>query len=338
MRIAGLVMLATCLIAGEAPQRGLLVACAADADPLIAAAAERVRSATTPLLGVLAEGRPVAAGESRMLAAGAREKLAWNHVIVLGLAEDPLVRQAWQHEARAEPAGWYGFGFGVIAGEVGWIESGFNPWLHSTAIAKPPYETQCIAITGSSPAGVAAAAEAFLAQGLVNGVVARTGWSRPQSTLLDRDPLTGEADLPAWLPVKAGPWTRIALTQCGADVSHGILADAGVEPAACWLVKYHRPGVWDGAGAAFARRHYVAGLHRRAFANAVLLARFADPAAAAAALPKVAAAAKLAVDGARFRGRSAGLDGEKNSDGPLSAWVAGPWLVLSTMPDQDLAP
>ncbi len=333
MRIAMLAMLAACLLAGEDPHRGLLVACAADADPLIVDAAERIRTGATPLLRVLADGRPIAAGASAALAEGRRESLAWNHVIVVGLPNDALVRQAWQHEARVESGGWSGFGFGVVAGEVGWIESGFNPWLHSDAIAKPPYETESIVITGSTPAGVAAAATAFLTQGLVNGLVALPGWSRPQTTLLDRDPL-GDPALPIWLPDQIGDWTRIALTQCGADVGRGILADAGVEPADCWLVKYHRPGVWDGAGAALARRHFITGLHRRAFADAILLARFADPGSAAAALPKVAAAAKLALDGGRYRDRSAGIDGERDSDGPLTAWAVGEWLALSTLPEE----
>lgn len=321
------------LAAGEAAQPHLLVACAIDADPAIHQLAERINTAETPLITTLAgEGARMAVADSRDLANGMVPTRALNHLIVIGLPDDPLVRQAWQHEAKLEPAGWYGFGFGVVAGEVGWLEAGFSPWLHSAAIAKPPYETQAIVVTGNGVPGVVAAGEALLAHGLVNGLVARPGWTRPQTTLLDRDPLSGDPGLPAWLPARTGEWTRIALSQCGADVARGILADAGVEPQACWLAKYHRPGVWDEAGAAAARRMYVAGLHRRAFANAVLLARFADDAAAAAALPKAAAAAKLEASGDVYSGRGHGLDGEKGSEIPLAMWCDGPWLVCSSLP------
>ena len=321
------------LAAGEVAQRRLLVACATDADPAIRQLAERILAADTPLLAALAGTAPrLPLADSHALASGGAPTRAFNHLVVVGLADDPLVCQAWQHEAKPEPAGWYGFGFGLVAGDIGWLESGFSPWLHSAAIAKPPYETQAIVVTGNNVAGVVTAGDALLAHGLVNGLVARPGWTRPQTTLLDRDPLVGDPGLPAWLTESRSEWARIALSQCGADVARGLLADAGVEPQACWLVKYHRPGVWDEAGGGAARRMYVAGLHRRAFANAVLLARFSDEAAAAAALPKAAAAAKLKPDGVLFTGRGHGLDGEKDSEVPLTMWSDGPWLVCSTLP------
>ncbi len=328
-----LLLVVATLASGEPAQRGLLVACAGDADPAIRQIAERIHAADTPLLAALAGTAPrLPMGDSRKLVAGDVSVRAFNHLIVVGLPDDPLVGQAWQYEARNEAAGWYGFGFGIIAGEVGWLESGFSPWLHSAAIANPPYETQAIVVTGNGIPGVVMAGEALLAHSLVNGLVARPGWTRPHTTLLDRDPLVGDPNLPTWLPIRTGDWTRIALSQCGADVARGILADAGIEPQACWLAKYYRPGVWDEAGGAAARRMYVAGLHRRSFANAVLVVRFSDDGSAAAALPKCTAVANLDMKGAVYTGRGHGLDGEKDSEVPLTAWRDGPWLVFSTLP------
>lgn len=333
-RIATLVVLAAACAAAE-PQRGLVVACAADADPGIRAAAERVHAAaaTSPLLAAFAEGRAVPPlADSRALAAGRREDLAWRHVVVVGLRDDPLVQQAWQHEARIADGGIEAFGFGVLRGAVGWTESGPNPWLHSAAIARPPYESEAVVVTGTTPAAVALAADALLRSGLANGAVAAPGWSRSETTLLDRDPAPPDAAPPAWLAARTGAWTRIAVSWCGVDVARGIAADAGSEPDAVWLAKYHHPGVWDGAGAEATFANFAAGLHRRAFCNAVLAARFADPAVARAAAAKVAAAAKLRDEHGTFRGSLKGFQDDKTPAGPLSCTSHDAWLVLSSLP------
>ncbi len=314
----------------------LIVACAADAPAAVRASAERVRAAaaTQPLLQVCAAGRPPATlADARALAAGRREALAYAHVVVVGLADDPLVAQAWQHEAAITSQGLYAFGFGALAGDLGWVEAGPNPWLHSPTVGRLPFEAQAVVVTGTTPAGVDLAVTAFIDHGLVNGVVARDGWKRTSTTVLDQDPLTGAPGLPAWLGPRAGDWTRIAVTQCGADVARGVLADSGGEPQACWLVKYHRAGCWDEAGAPAARRMYLAGLHRRAYGDALLLARFATPQAAQAATTAVAKADQLREEHGRWSGRLAALDGDASAPGPLAVWAEDGWLVMSSLPE-----
>ena len=327
--------------AAAEPQRSLLIACAADAPAAVVAAAGRLQAAaaTSPLLIAFAEGRAVPpVADSRALATGKREALAYRHVVVVGLPDDPLVAQAWQHEARVVDGGLEAFGFGVLHGAIGWSESGANPWLHSPAVGRPPYECETVVVSGTTPDAVALAADALLRHGLVNGAVAAAGWTRPETTLLDQAPALPDAAPPAWLAAESGGWTRIAVTWCAADVARGISSDAGAEPDAVWLAKYHRAGVWDGAGAESTFVNFAGGLHRRAFLNALLLAHFPDAGAAARAVGKVAQSAKLksGKDGI-LRGSLRGYQDANAPSGSLACWARGEWLVMSSLP-ADLGP
>jgi hypothetical protein len=183
------------------------------------------------------------------------------------MPDDPLIQAAWQREARIIPGGFYIFGFGHLRGDVGYLESDHNPFLHGAAIVKAPFETQVITLTGSTPAGVELAVRAFLRQGLVNGVVAAPGFQRPDKALLDRDPLPPDFKLPVWTPLHVGDLPQIGLIQASEDEYRGVLEDTGVVPQVIWRWKYHRRGSWDGAGAERAYDHYAAGLHRRAYGD-----------------------------------------------------------------------
>ncbi|MDQ2732691.1 MAG: hypothetical protein M3Y56_13615 [Armatimonadota bacterium] len=318
----------------------LLIGVAADAPAVIQAAAQRVLQAAGahPLLSVMAGGSPVTAltPSAALLAAPASER-AYHHLVLIGLPTDPLITAAWQREARVEGAGFYIFGFGHLQGDLGYIESDRNPFLHGAAIATAPFETEVVTLTGSTPAGVALAVDAFLKQGLVNGVVAAPGWTRPHPNLLQRDPLSPDFSLPTWLPDRAGAMTRIGVTQAAEDEYRGVLADTGVEPRQLWRAKYYRAGVWDGAGAAAAFDDYSNGLHRRAYGNTLWLALFASPQEAAAAAPKIARAAHLHRDGARWTGAQPPYSFDKASAGPLTLWQHDDWIVMSTLPPSDNA-
>jgi hypothetical protein len=337
-------LLAADAVAAEspAPQRTLKVCVAPDAPPPVRQAAGATLKATDhPLLRVLAEGRPpTALTDSRALAAVRPQERAFSHLILVGLPGDPLITAAWQREARTEDGGLYVFGFGHLRGTLGYVESDRNPFLHGAAIKAAPFETQVITLTGSTPEGVALAVDAFLRQGLVNGVVAGTGWTRPHTTLLDHDPLPAGFTAPAWLPRRAGTSPRLGVTQAGEDEYRGVLEDAGVAPAEIWRVKYYLPGCWDGGGAARAFDHYMAGLHRRAYGNTLWAARFASAAAAAHAAPRIAAAARLGKQGDLWTGAQPPYAdgkylGERRSPGPLSLWRRGEWLLMSTLPDAE---
>lgn len=317
-----------------ATERGLKICVAADAPaPVRQAAAGLLQVVGThPLLKVLAGAHaPVALTDSAALLAAKPEERAWDHLVVVGLATDPLLQAGWQREARFTADGIYVFGFGYLRGDVGYIESDRNPLLHAAAIPQAPYETEFISLTGTSPAGVALAVAAFQ-KGLVNGVVAAPGWTRPRANLLQRDPLPSDFRLPSWVPDQFwGGLVRIGWTQAGEDEYRGVLRDAKVMPVEIWRVKYYRPGVWDGVGAVAAVDAYAAGLHRRATALTLWLARFVSEEEAGQALPLIGAATGLQRGPVVWTGPQPAY-GYGTSPGTLTLWQRRDCLLMSTLP------
>jgi len=291
----------------------------------------------SPLLTVMAgEGAPPSAvTDSKALAAAPFGERAYSHLVVVGLPDDPMVAQVWQREAAVRDGRLFIFGFGHLLGGVGYIESDRNPFLHGREVKRAPFEAEVVTITGLTPAAVGLAAKAFLEKGIVNGVVAAPGWRRGESALLERPPLEWKTPIPD-SPAIAEGWTRIALTQAAEEEYRGVLADVGIAPGEIWRVKYYRPGVWDGAGAEKAFAHYSAGLHRRASGNTLWMARFPSEADADSAAPKIAIAAGLQQEGARWRGKQppSGFGGGSRNEAPgeLSLWQRGRWVYMSTLP------
>jgi len=322
------------------PRRGLLIAISDFAPAAVRTAAESLLAAIPrhPLLSVFAQGNaPASLCSSEQLLSGGAERRAYNHLVLVGLATDPMIAAATQHEAKPQPGGFYIFGFGHFIGDIGYIESDRNAFLHGKAIARTPFETEVVTITGSTVAGVQLAVRAFLRTNLVNGVIAAPGWKRPMPNLLDHAPLALDFQLPDPLPEKIGDYRLIGLTQAAEDEYRGVLADTQIEPREIWRAKYYREGVWDGEGEVHAFDQYSYGLHRRAYGNTLWLARFASPAEAAAQAPKIAAAANLKLQGQRWTGKqppyAGGANaGESDSAGPLSLWQQGEWVLMSTLP------
>jgi hypothetical protein len=318
------------------PQRGLLVCSAQDADPVVTAAAKSIGAATGhPLLTAMTDGGGAKMTVSRAPSGDVHE-LAYNHLVLVGMPQDPLIATVWQREAMPSPGGMYIFGFGHLQGDIGYIESDRNPFLHSQEIASTPYETQLVTITGTTPAGVQLAAQTFLRQSLVNGVVAVQGWTRPRTSLLDRDPLAPGFALPALAPDRIGDAQRIACTQATEDEYRGVLEDTGVLPRTIWRVKYFSKGNWDSPGAAGSFDNYAAGLQRRAYGNTLWLAQFADANEASAAAPKIAAAAHLKREGNEWSGKQPSYAnnkyaGETDSAGTLSLRQSGDWVLMTAM-------
>jgi hypothetical protein len=321
--------------ASDSPRRSLKICVAQNAAGEVQKAAAAVLSAVDhhPLLKILAEGTtPASVTDSGRLLTGPATERAYAHLVLVGLPDDALIQAAWQREARMIPGGFYIFGFGHLRGDIGYLESDRNPFLHGAAIAKAPFETQVITLTGSTPAGVELAVRAFLRQGLVNGVVAAPGFRRPDQALLDRDPLPPDFELPPWTPLHVGDLPRIGVTQASEDEYRGVLEDTGAVPRVIWRWKYHRRGSWDGAGAELAFDHYAAGLHRRAYGDTLWAAQFASAAEAAQAAPKIAAAAKLTRHGHLWEGEQSPYGFQKAVAGPLTLWTTGPWVIMSTLP------
>lgn len=319
-------------------QRGLKICVAADAPEPVRRAAQQLLAAvgTHPLLEVMAAGRaPLVLTDSRTLVSAKPQERAYNHLILVGLPDDPMIQAAWQREARVEAGGFSVFGWGHLRGDIGYLESDRNPFLHGAAIARAPFETEVVTLCGSTPQGVALAVRAFLEQKLVNGVVAAPKWTRPQTTLLDREPLAPDFALPD-VPQNAGQSRLIGLTAGGEDEYRGVLEDVGTQPLQIWRAKYFRDGAWDGAGGAKAFDNYSAGLHRRAYGSTLWMARFASTAAASQAAPKIAAAAKLTLKNAVWTGAQPPyMTGD--SSGPLRLWTRGEWVWMSTLASDDTA-
>jgi hypothetical protein len=322
---------------GAPPQRGLLICVAQDADPAVASAAKSIGAATGhPLLTAMSDGGAGKMTASRVPSSGDVHELAFNHLVLVGLPQDPLIATVWQREAMPSAGGMYIFGFGHLQGDIGYIESDRNPFLHSQSIASTPFETQIVTITGTTAAGVQLAAQAFLQQSLVNGVVAAQGWTRPRTSLLDRDPLAPDFALPALVPDHIGEAKRIACIQATEDEYRGVLEDTGVLPRTIWRVKYFSKGNWDSPGAAGSFDNYAAGLQRRSYGNTLWLAQFADAAEASAAAPKIAAAAHLKREGSDWTGRQPSYAnnkyaGETDSAGSLSLRQSDDWVLMTAM-------
>jgi hypothetical protein len=322
-------------LAAPVPQRSVKVVVSHDAPAEVkdAAAAVVAAAKTNPLLKLFAGDKPVETVESEKLLAAAPADRAYSHLVLVGLTNDPIIQRAWQHEAQPSAQGIYVFGFGQFTGDLGYIESDRNPFLHAADIKAAPFETEIVTITGTTPAGVTAAARAFIQQGLVNGVVAAGKWTRSEPGLLDRDPLAENFTVPTILPEQVGKLTRIGITQASEDEYRGVLQDTGIEPLEIWRAKYYVPGAWDGAGAAAAFKAYHTGLHRRATGNTLWAARFDSPEHATQAAEKIAGAASLHRRGSDdpYLGQQPPFS-SNDSPGPLALWCKGEWVLMSTLP------
>lgn len=326
------------LKAADAPRRTLKICVAPDAAPQIRHAAGRVLSAVPShsLLRAMASGgAPRSVSDTTQLVSGPVADRAYSHLVIMGLVDDPLIKAAWQREARLLPdGGWYAFGYGNLSGDLGWVESDRNPFLHGAAIAKTPFETHVIILSGTTPDGVALAVDAFLDGGLVNGLVAAPGWKRGERTLLDRDPLPLPVAAPLKVPAAAGGFSLVGWTQPNEEEYRGVEDDAGIAPRTIARFKYFKPGEWDYAGSKFARTAYQAGLHRRSYGNTLWAAQFSDEGEAVRSAGLIAAAAKLqAKPGGVWTGTAAPHSDDKDEPaGPLTLWAGGHWIFMSTLP------
>jgi hypothetical protein len=312
-------------------------------DPRLGAAGQRhagrIASAASasPLLRALAERQPVVHLDPGMAQAQLADTLAYNHLLLIGMPDDLIIQQAWQREALITAGSMYAFGYGNLRGSLGYVESDRSLFLHAASVPKAPYECQVITVSGTDTDGIGLAIDALVNQGLVNGIVARSGkWNRPTPTLLDRDPLPDGFSVPTRIPLTLGGLNRIALIQASEDEYRGVLMDTQVEPVSIWRAKYYAPGQWDGAGEVSSFHNYVSGLHRRAYGNTVWMATFASESVAASVAPLIAKAAGCASSGTHWQGKLAPhawgivVMGDSPQPGSLDLWVAGDSVLLSS--------
>jgi hypothetical protein len=130
-----------------------------------------------PVLAALISGNEASgiakATSEDLLAKKAYDTAAHNHLVVIGLrSQDPVLDKTWGYIAGLDEAkkSFYSSGFGYMSGDIGYVESDRNPFLHSRKIKSALEDTVLIKISGTTEAGVAAAIKAFEG-GLLNGFV-----------------------------------------------------------------------------------------------------------------------------------------------------------------------
>lgn len=320
---------------GAPPRPGLRVCVASNATPEILEAAKQLIAAVREhsLLSNMAGGvPPERLTDSGTLMSGSVFERAYNHLILIGLYEDPLIKTTWQREAVLSRESIDVFGFGNFQGSIGYIESDRNPFLHSSMIESTPFETEVVTLTGTTPEAVALSVQAFIKQKLIGGLVAFPGWKRYRTSLLKQPPLSPNFKLPDWVPVRIGDAGLIGVIQASDDEYKGVLADVGVSPVEIWRLKYYLSGAWDGAGPTYSVDQYSAGLHRRAYGNTLWMARFATSDQATQAAPKIAGAAKLRKQNNCWSGEQPPYAWNNKSPYPLTLWQKNEWLLMSTLP------
>lgn len=267
------------------------------------------------------------------------KRQALNHLVVVGTPDegDGAKRtQGFTFGINTQKREMYRLGIGRFRGDVGSVETTFNPYLYSNRFDDNPFSTLLVRISGTTPRGVALAADAFV-HGLLNGMVTGADATRVERTILDRDPsLEPPPALPASLALDSERFFMAGWSQCPENEYRACL-DMGAtnEPRRLWRVKYLTPGALEGASAAT----WVNSLHVMAWGNAVTLAKFADAADAAAMFRGVRAEVRASAKPVSVGGDEAFSvpmpvdEAFDKSLGRIVYWRQGGLLVMSSLPD-----
>ncbi|HEY8966840.1 MAG TPA: hypothetical protein VIM58_10375 [Candidatus Methylacidiphilales bacterium] len=329
-------------VPGRADERQILVCTSAQASPAIrqAVADFLPRAANAPLIKALRSaqdaGEVVAKTGDDLLAPQAYDAAAHNHLIVVGLrSHDPLLDKIGGFvfsidEAKRQA---YSTGWGCLQGDVGWIESDRNPFLHSRKIRTAPEDTVLVKITGTSDAGVLAALRAFEA-GMLNGPVPAGAVSRPRTTLLDQEPTVAPAPFALPQSLKSTPAFLAGWTAVPGNEYRAILEAGGIEPEKMWRYKYLPPRLMEEAPIV----RWFGGINARAMGNAVDVVLFKshdDALAVARGVTKGGKFESLSVPGLEEPKRIAwpneNSESIQKSYGNTLVAVSGPYLLVSSL-------
>jgi hypothetical protein len=266
---------------------------------------------------------------------------AHNHLVVIGLpSKDALLKKVWGHTVSVDEAkqSLYSQGWGYLQGDIGWIECDRNPFLHSPKIRTAPEGTILVKISGTSEAGILAALAAFK-EGLLGGFVPVGKISRPQTTILDRDP--DPTPSPAKLPETVTIGGKTATLAGWYDVPENEYraieeAAGGLVPQSIRRFKYLAPGILEEKSIV----RWLGSVHRMAFGNAVNLVRFASAKEAQQAAEKMAERDKYKPLAGKTAAWTLPIGNWKdNRDEVIEEpyWdviltAKGPWVILSTLP------
>ena len=156
-------------------------------------ARDLVKTGTAPLLQAL---KAVGSAEAPSVLADLQEAPAslpgWMaqadaHLVVVGTpADGPIAKlvKGYTYGLDCEKKEFFRLGLGRFRGDVGVVETVFNPWLYSDKVNDTEKSTLMIRISGTTPKGVALAAQAFQ-NGLINGAVLGAGAVRTETSILD---------------------------------------------------------------------------------------------------------------------------------------------------------
>ena len=212
--------------------------------------------------------------------------------------------QLWERNVPAMPWRWqhdlYAFGYGEFDGpDVGYVQTVRSPFpiLLRSAPGQSVYDADqvrvkdkfpldqmyfMIHLTGVGPEGVTRAVDAFLNQGLLNGVVVGNRGAMLKDWSLEGLGTEQLAlDLPAWAPTRNLPAAIQYIGQQlpGSHMYGGFMEASGVRPLRCWRLKYR-----TATGFVF----YDSYPTNRASGNELFIAKMASPADAAKAVQGLA--------------------------------------------------
>jgi hypothetical protein len=297
----------------------------------------------------------IAAGDANSIVSKTSEGLmdpkafneaAHNHLVVIGLAsQDSLLQKIWGYTTTIDEGkkSVYAEGWGYMSGDIGWVESDRNPFLHSQRIRTVPEDTIIVKISGTSEAGVLAALTAFQG-GLLNGFVVSGAMLRPQTTLLDLDPQPAPAPftLPATVQTDGKTATLAGWSEVPAAEYRGVLEKSQIEPKCMWRYKYLNQGILEQRPDI----RWLGSVHSKAFGNAVDVIQFNSEQEAQQAASSLAAG--------NFTPDT--LDGKKTWTAPMASDVfpvgadsfkkeppfwnvtvtaSGPYVFLSSLPAEE---
>jgi hypothetical protein len=298
-----------------------------------------------PLLKALIDGKEasdVATQQSEDLIDPKSYKLAaHDHLVVIGLrSQDPLLVKVWGFNATIDETdkSAYSEGFGYMKGDIGWVESDRNPFLHSRRIKSAPEDTVLVKISGTSEAGVVAALGAFQ-RGMLNGFVVAGPLSRPKTTLLDLDPSPDPAPgaIPAQVKIGDDTGALAGWNQIPEQEYRAVLEAGGVEPKKMWRYKYLPPGMLEQKPSV----RWLGGVSPRAYGNAIdiIECNSVDEASAAAEnmaklRSKNSAFTPVSLSGSQAAWQAPQITDEVNDESTWNIIVtsSGPYLFLSTLP------
>jgi hypothetical protein len=267
---------------------------------------------------------------------------AHNHLVVIGLgSQDPLLVKVKGFDVAIDETQKtaYSEGWGYLQGDIGWVESDRNPFLHSHRIKAAPEDTILVKITGTSEAGVVAALQAFQG-GMLNGFVVAGPLSRPKTTLLDLDPLPSPApgSIPAQIKIGADTAALVGWNQIPEQEYRAVLESGGVEPKKMWRYKYLVPGMLERQPII----RWLGGVNHMAFGNAIDIIECKSAGDATAAAQKLAGIKykDLAFKAVSLTGSQPAWSCLQAPDEAMdSTWniivtSSGPYLFLSSLPPE----